>query len=320
MDGKTVAVDGVLSIGEHGKYPTNERGQILYPRRRFFEEICKTFNRCKCSVPVFSDKHLATSWTDAKWMYDRSRELFVPFLAGSSLPVTWRKPPYTLPKDAEIEEVVAIGYGPYEGYGFHMLEAMECLIERRKGGEVGVKSVEVKTGEGMWKAMDEGRWSKQILEAGIGLVPAKARGDYRELCRKDASAGVFLIEYRDGLKASAAMLNGLAYEGYSGAFCVALKLKGKATTEGTHFYLQNVFPYSHFAYQLRAIEATIRTNHAAYPVERTLLTTGILEAGMISRHEGRKVETPYLDVKYTATDWPYAPEPAPVEEPKKPKH
>ena len=43
LGGKTLAVDGVLSIGEHGNYPNNEKGQKLYPRRRFFEEICKVF-------------------------------------------------------------------------------------------------------------------------------------------------------------------------------------------------------------------------------------------------------------------------------------
>src|SRR5438132_5762838 len=73
LGGKELAVDGVLCIGEHGNYPTNAKGQILYPRRRFFEQVAQTFERCNKSVPVFNDKHLAATWADAKWMYDRSR-------------------------------------------------------------------------------------------------------------------------------------------------------------------------------------------------------------------------------------------------------
>src|SRR5947208_14882349 len=45
LGGDKLAVEGVLCVGEHGKYPTNDRGQIQYPRRKFFEEVTKTFVR-----------------------------------------------------------------------------------------------------------------------------------------------------------------------------------------------------------------------------------------------------------------------------------
>ncbi len=310
--GKTVAVDGVLSIGEHGKYEFNDKGQHLYPRRRFFEGIVKAFEKYKKVVPVFNDKHLAATWDDAKWMYDKARDLFAPFMAGSSLPVTWRKPPLKLPMDCEITGAVAIGYGGTESYGFHMLEVLQCMVERRKGGETGVAAVQYLTGEAMWRALDEGRWSKELLEAGLEHVPAKSKGDYRELCLKNQNAGVFLVEYRDGLKAAAAMMNGLALEGRSGAFAFAARLKGQDKPQATHFYLQNEVPFGHFGYLLKAIERMIQTGHPAYPVERTLLTTGVLDAIMTSRHEkGKRMETKHLEIKYKPTDWPFADSPIP---------
>src|SRR5204863_2044904 len=92
LGGDNLAVEGVLCIGEHGQYEKNEKGQTLYPRRKFFEEVTKTFARVKKSVPFFNDKHLGPVWDDAKWMYDRAREMMIPFLAGSTIPLTWRKP------------------------------------------------------------------------------------------------------------------------------------------------------------------------------------------------------------------------------------
>ncbi|MCX7699782.1 MAG: hypothetical protein N2039_02795 [Gemmataceae bacterium] len=302
-----LAVDGVLCIGEHGDYPKNERGQILYPRRRMFAEVCDVFEKSKRSVPVFNDKHLSAKWEDAEWMYRRARDLFVPLIAGSSLVVTWRRPDLTLPKDSELLDAVQVGYGPFEGYGFHALEALQCMVERRRGGESGVRAVTCLTGEAMWQALDRGEWSKELLEAALAKVPAHADGDYRRLTAQAEDAGVIQIEYTDGFKAAVAMMNGWAYEGDGGAFTFACRRKNQPI-ESTHFYLQQPDPFAHFAEQLRAIEHTIRTNHPAYPVERTLLTTGILEAAMISRAEkNRRIETPHLaTIRYAPRDWPHA--------------
>ena len=309
---KKIAVDGVLCIGEHGKYPTNARGQLLYPRRRFFEEVTRAFEKYHKSVPVFNDKHLSATWTDAKWMYDKSRELFFPFMAGSSVPVTWRRPPLHLPRNCEIAEAVQVGYGPFEGYGFHAIEGLQCMVERRKGGETGVKAVQCLQGDEMWKALDRGQWSKSCLEAALALMPAHAVGDYRKLATKAADAGVFLIEYLDGFHAAVAMMNGYAYEGDGGAFLFAGQLQGQQKPSATLFYLQQPDPFAHFAYLIRAIDNMIQTGHASYPVERTLLTTGILDAIMTSRAEGgRRVVTPHLAIRYQPADWPFATGPVP---------
>jgi hypothetical protein len=312
LGGKTLAVDGVLCIGEHGNYPKNSRGQLLYPRRRFFEEVTRVFERSKKAVPVFSDKHLAATWDDAKWMYDRARALFVPLMAGSSLPVTWRRPPLKLPMGCVLEGAVQVGYGPFEGYGFHALEALQCMVERRKGGETGVKAVQCLQGAEMWKALDAARWSKRLLEGALERVPAHASGDYRELTAKDPTAGVFLIEYRDGFRAAVALMNGWAHEGDGGAFTFACQVKGEEKLSSSLFYLQQPDPFGHFAYLVRAIDSMMQTGHAPYPVERTLLTTGILDAVMTSAAEkNRRVETAHLAIRYKPVDYPFATDPVP---------
>lgn len=313
LGGKELAVDGVISIGEHGKYPTSAQGQILYPRRRFFEEICKVFEKSKRSVPVFSDKHLAATWEDAKWMYDRSRELFVPFLAGSSVPVTWRRPNLRLPRNCPLTSAVQLCYGPFEGYGFHGLEGLQCMAERRQGGETGIKAVQCLQGEEMWKSLDQGRWSKEVLDAGTKLVNAHSPRPLRESVGKDKEGGVFLVEYSDGFQGAVAMLNGWIYEGEGGNMVWAGKLKDRAEPVATMFFMQQPDPFGHFTHLVKAIESMIQTGHAPYPVERTLLTTGVVEAIMRSKHEkGRRVETPHLAIKYQPADWPYATDPVPM--------
>ena len=115
-----VKVAGVLSIGEHGKYPvTPETGQRMYPRRRFFEQIVAAFQRCGKVVPVFNDKHLAYRGQDAKFMYDTARERRIPLLAGSSVPLTWRVPAFELDRKDELEAAVTVSYSGLEIYGIH---------------------------------------------------------------------------------------------------------------------------------------------------------------------------------------------------------
>jgi hypothetical protein len=164
----------------------------------------------------------------------------------------------------------------------------------------------------MWKALDAGLWSKECLEAAMALVPAHATGDYRPVTAKTADAGVFLIEYRDGFRAAVAMLNGWVYEGDGGAFVFAGKLKGQDKPSACHYYLQQPDPFAHFTYLVKAIESLVQSGHAPYPVERTLLTTGILDAVMTSRAEkNRRVETPHLKIEYQPTEWPFATDPVP---------
>ncbi len=296
-----LAVAGVISIAEHGDYPyTKDTHQHMYPRRRFFDAIAATFRRCKQVVPVFNDKHLAYNWADAKHMYDSAKELNVPFLAGSSVPTSWRSPAVTLPMGCALTGAVAIGYGGLESYGFHALEGLQCMVERRKGGETGIASVQAVQGEEIVRAEKMGRWSRELFDAAVAASPMPPRGRPREF-NKDAV--FYLIEYRDGLKAAVAMRTGFA-----NANAFAGQIQGEARPTATCFRLQEGRPFGHFAHLLRAIEHTIHTRRPAYPVERTLLTTGALDALQHSLAEqGRLKATPQLAVTYQPADWAFAP-------------
>jgi hypothetical protein len=296
-----VQVAGVLSIGEHGDYPiTPDTKQHQYPRRRFFEEITAAFRRCKKAVPVFNDKHLAYRWDDARFMFDSARKLEVPFLAGSSIPVAWRYPPLELPCDCEIEAALTIGYGGLEAYGFHALEGHQCMLERRRGGETGVAAVQAVSRDEIRKAETDGRWSSALFAAALKTLPG-ALQDSDKWSSSDDSA-VYLLAHRDGLKSAVVMANGLAAD-----FAFAAKIKGRAEPLATWFKLQEGPPFGHFAYLLRAIEHTIHAGKAPWPVERTLVTTGILDRVMHSlAHGGKLLETPELNISYAAADWPFA--------------
>ncbi len=299
----SLAVAGVLSIGEHGKYPTvPETQQVMFPRRRFFDEIVATFRTCKNVVPVFSDKHLSYAWSDAKHMFDTARELHIPFMAGSSVPVMWRNPSATIPIGSEVTEAIALGYGPLEHYGFHSLEGMQCLMERRKGGETGVKSVQSVKGDGIWQAEKDSRWSRALFDAVVEASPPPYAGKVPRPKEMSKDAVFYLIEYRDGTKATIAMETGFSHE-----FSCAVSIRGNEKPFAATFITQDGPPFGHFEHLLRAVEHMFHTGKPAYPVERTLLTTGMLDAALHSlADKNRRLETPQLAVVYEPVDWPFA--------------
>jgi hypothetical protein len=250
-------------------------------------------------VPLFNDKHLAYAWNDAKHMFDTARELRIPFLAGSSLPVAWRVPALTLPRGCALSEALVLGYGGLESYGFHALETLQCMVERRRGGETGVASVQAVRGEEIGRAEKAGRWSRALLDAAAGVAPAPPKGRPKEIAK---NAVFYLIEYRDGLRAAVAMNTGLANE-----FAFTGQIRGEGKPRATCFRLQDGRPFGHFAHLLRAIEHTIHTGRAAYPVERTLLTTGVLDRVMHGMAQSdRRLPSPELEIAYEPSDWGYA--------------
>ena len=302
-----LAVDGVLLVAEHGKYPKNATGNTIYPKRRLFDAVQKVFRKTGQVVPVFVDKHLADNWADAKWLHDTAKELKVPLMAGSSLPVLWRYPPADVKRGAKLEEIVAVSYHTLDAYGFHALEMVQCLVERRAGGETGVKQVRCLSGDAVWRAMDEGMFDRKLLDAALNRLKRSpiTRQPKRPLRELAKSPDMFVIEYRDGLKAFVLTLNGAVNE-WGVAWMTAA-----GTQKSTTFWTQEGRPYMHFTYLVKGTEKMFHTVQPTWPAERTLMTSALLDALLISKSkDGAAVRTNYLDFKYS-TDWDWQQPPAP---------
>ena len=305
LGGEELTVDGVLSIGEHGKYPLNEKGQQEYPRKRFFDEIVAVFRRSGRVAPVFNDKHLSYRWDWAKEMYDTARHMKIPFMAGSSVPLAQRRPPVEIPRGAKIIEAVSIHSGPVESYDFHGLEVLQSMVEFRRGAETGVAQVQFLEGAALWKAASDGLWSPDVAQAALSTDLPLPNVSARDLIRPPTQGEPFihhaiLVQYRDGLRSI--VLGASPGGGIKWHF--ACRIDGEPKPLATSFYVGPWQNRNLFKALAHAIQTHFRNHRAPYPVERTLLTTGALAAAMNSRFEGgRALDTPHLNVAYKARDF-----------------
>ena len=298
LGGKELAVDGVLLIAEHGDYPTNVKNQKLYPRHGFMEEVVSVFKRSGRAVPVFNDKHLSFDWKKSKQMYDWSIELGFPLMAGSSVSVTFRRPDLDFPLETPLEEVLAVGGGWVSDGGlFHLLETLQCFAERRKGGETGIKAVQLLADDAVWKAADDARWSRSLLDAALARGEKVTPGPVEEKAERPVAC---LVEYNDGFRGTALALGGKVAE-----YLAAVKIKGQREPKSTLCYIP-IENSNNFSPLVDSIGRMFTQSTLDYPVERTLLTSGALSFLMDSWYRGQvRIETPMLAIRYRGPEESY---------------
>lgn len=289
-------VDAVLLIVEHGDYSVNSFGQVEYPRYEYFERVINVFRKSGRSVPVFVDKHLSYDHRKAAKMVEWSKQLGFGLMAGSSLPVTWRQPEIEPELGTEFEEaVVVFGFdrATTEIYWFHALEVLQCMLERRRGGETGVKSVRLLTGDAVWKAGDDGLWSWDLMERALARCGSRNYGQVREQVLKPE---VILVEYSDGTRGAALNLIEATSE-----FAFAGRIKDVKQPVSSCFFLPAPPGARFFDPLTFNIEKLFATGKSPYPVERTLLTSTILDHAMHSqKNGGTAVSDPTLKIAYQA--------------------
>ncbi len=310
LGGSKLAVDGVVIIAEHGRYPRNEKGQTLYPRYKWFKEVVDVFEDSGRSVPVFNDKHLSTSWSECQEMVADAQRLSFPFYAGSSLPVTWRLPSVDVPYDAPLAESVCVAYGGIDSYDFHALETAQCMSERRLGGEVGIRNVHAASGQQLWNMLQNRETTRKLLVSALcrsHSLPVNtgyptARADFAWARRSLPIITGYFIEHLDGFR-TAIFLTDIRDFNYAGMRAdtgqiigcqMMLPMPGKNATTADFFNPLTA-----------QVEEMIVSGQTAYPIHRTLLTSGMVIAGVESLFAGQQlVDTPEMAVSYHAPKQP----------------
>src|SRR5690606_554845 len=122
------------------------------------------------------------------------------------------------PLGTKITEAVAIGYASLDAYGHHMAEILQCMVERRAGGETGVASVQGRKGNDVWAAMDSGRISQKLVDAACANAKKRAAsanainrlpsGSMRDLVKEPYAV---IVQYNDGTKGVLLSLTGYFY-------------------------------------------------------------------------------------------------------------
>lgn len=305
--GEKLAVDGVVIIGEHGDYPSNDKGQKRYPRYDWFKQVVKVFEDSGRSVPVFNDKHLSTKWNECVEMVEDSKRLDFAFLAGSSLPVTRRMPSIDMPYNAALKESVSVAYGGIDSYDIHALETAQCMSERRRGGETGIKQVHALRDEKLWARLSESdcETTRELIVSALTRshnLPVETgfpadRVTFEWARNVFPQAVGYIIEHLDGFRTTM-LLTGIRDFNYAGMLesgeivsCqMYLPMPGHGSTTADFFN-----PLANH------IETTVIEKKTPYPIERTLLTSGMVIGGVESLHAGQApFATPDMKVRYKA--------------------
>ena len=308
LGGNELAVDGVVIVCEHGNYPTDLKGHWLLPRWWIYQQVIRVFEQSHRSVPVFNDKHLSYNWDDAKWMFDKSRELHFPLTGGSSIPIYYRTPEIDLAPDTPLKNGLVIGDMADEGATFHCIDVLQSFMDRRKGGETGVKSVQSIRGPQSWKWVEANPWAHNLLEA-VRIKFDLPAGHFQHGGQTNPHArqsNLCVVKYNDGTEAASISGSGVGWtfagdiEGQKDPTIISmLGWPGPIS----QFHAANA--HEHWLIEM------MLTGKEPFNAERLLVSTGIVNYYMDSNWQdgrysavGRAIETPYMNMKYHSTHGP----------------
>lgn len=292
---ETLAVDAVLLIAEHGDYPHNEFRQKLYPRKELFDAIAAVFRESGRVVPVFNDKHLSWDFDLSCQMLAMAEELGFPLYAGSSLTHCPLDPGLPLTPGEGVTEALALFHGDPDNYGFHTMEYVQSLVERRPGGEPGIRALRALEGPAVQAAVAAGEVPRDLLLAALvrhgypdedGVIPF--------ILERAEGCLLYQLEHRDGLK-----VYHLALPKFVSRWIAAVRA-GDGTVRSCAVVAGGAQGFfANFAWLNGRVNEFFQTGRAPTPLKRTHLITGALQAVLQALPEkGRRIETSHLAVTY----------------------
>jgi hypothetical protein len=207
-----------------------------------------------------------------------------------------------LPEDAIVKRAVSIHGGGVESYDFHCLEVLQSVVEARRGGETGISAVQFLDRDALWKTLEaDDKWAIPLADAAMAAELGPETPSLKSLVenRFNGAAHAIRVHYVDGLQAFALKI------GDSGIrWNFACQVEGIPNPLATAYHVgpwqnRNLFRALSHAIQLHFTE-----KKTPYPVERTLLVTGALDAAMDSLlNHNSPVHTPQLAFNYTPIDF-----------------
>ncbi|MBP1995867.1 hypothetical protein [Paenibacillus eucommiae] len=284
-------LDGILIIGEHGDYPDNELGQTLYPRRIMFEECLNVMLEFNKIVPVYSDKGFAVIQEDIEWMYEKINQHNIPFMSSSVIPYAFPYPEHRpFPTGAPLHKMFGFAFGALERYTYHALEMMQSVAENRAYGESGISKVRAYKGKEAIDRMLSEDWEYMYRKLGgfVNLI------NVNKFPHDLPDPVFFELDYYDGLKSGILYIDNLEVR----RFVATYQVMPDEEPICHEYRIQDQKPYIHFGKLDLEIERFIHTGRSPHALERSMLTTGAMDALMQAYHYEKEIETPHLNVQY----------------------
>jgi len=221
------------------------------------------------------------------------------------VPLGERRPMLEMPAGGAIDTALSMHGGGLESYDFHAFEVLESFIESRRGGESGIAGVQLIAGERFVEYAQSSAWPAELVNIALAAEnQAAMERQTRPIAttsrpHPDVGDHAILIEHVGGLR-TILHKHGKSSDRWN----FVARLKNDQAPFHTAIINGPWGNFNLFSALSHAIAHFFKTSKSPYPVERTLLASGLLDAAMRSHAAGGKViETPELHFSYETSDW-----------------